>query len=106
MGSKHSGGDRNIAWPTAWIAVMGAQGGVDTLNKRDMAAAQDSAAKRTELITAYEDMLLNPYIAAERGYVDSVIEPSQTRAFITRALRTLRTKRAQLPPKKHGNIPL
>jgi propionyl-CoA carboxylase beta chain len=106
MGSKHLGADINIAWPSAQIAVMGAQGAVDILNKRDIAAAEDPVAKRSELITAYEDMLLNPYIAAERGYVDSVIEPSQTRAFITRALRTLRTKRAQLPPKKHGNIPL
>ncbi len=106
MGSKHLGADINIAWPTAQIAVMGAQGAVDILNKRDIAAAEDPAAKRTELITAYEDTLLNPYIAAERGYVDSVIEPSLTRAFITRALRTLRTKREQLPPKKHGNIPL
>ncbi|MGH3415188.1 MAG: acyl-CoA carboxylase subunit beta [Actinocrinis sp.] len=106
MGSKHLGADVNIAWPTAQIAVMGAQGAVDVLNKRDIAAAEDPAAKRAELISAYEDTLLNPYIAAERGYVDSVIEPSQTRAFITRALRTLRTKREQLPPKKHGNIPL
>jgi len=106
MGSKHLGADINIAWPTAQIAVMGAQGAVDILNKRDIAAAEDPQSKRAELITAYEDTLLNPYIAAERGYVDSVIEPSQTRAFITRALRTLRTKRAQLPPKKHGNIPL
>jgi propionyl-CoA carboxylase beta chain len=106
MGSKHLGADINVAWPTAQIAVMGAQGAVDVLNKREIAAAEDPAAKRAELITAYEDTLLNPYIAAERGYVDSVIEPSQTRAFVARALRTLRTKRAQLPPKKHGNIPL
>ncbi|HEV2348113.1 MAG TPA: acyl-CoA carboxylase subunit beta [Actinocrinis sp.] len=106
MGSKHLGADINVAWPTAQIAVMGAQGAVDILNKRDIAGAEDPAAKRSELITAYEDTLLNPYIAAERGYVDSVIEPSQTRAFIARALRMLRTKRAQLPPKKHGNIPL
>jgi propionyl-CoA carboxylase beta chain len=106
MGSKHLGADINVAWPTAQIAVMGAQGAVDILNKRDIAGAEDPAGKRAELITAYEDMLLNPYIAAERGYVDSVIEPSQTRAFVTRALRTLRTKRSQLPPKKHGNIPL
>jgi propionyl-CoA carboxylase beta chain len=106
MGSKHLGADINVAWPTAQIAVMGASGAVDVLYKRDLAAAEDRAAMRTELITNYEDTLMNPYIAAERGYVDSVIEPSQTRAFVTRALRTLRTKRAQLPPKKHGNIPL
>jgi propionyl-CoA carboxylase beta chain len=106
MGSKHLGADINVAWPTAQIAVMGAPGAVDVLNKRELAAAEDPAALRNELITAYEDTLMNPYIAAERGYVDSVIEPSQTRVFVARALRTLRTKRAQLPPKKHGNIPL
>jgi propionyl-CoA carboxylase beta chain len=106
MGSKHLGADVNIAWPSAQIAVMGAQGAVDILNKRDIAGATEPSVKRAELIQAYEDTLLNPYIAAERGYVDSVIEPSQTRAFVTRALRILRTKRAQLPPKKHGNIPL
>jgi len=106
MGSKHLGADINVAWPTAQIAVMGASGAVDVLHKRDLAAAEDRAATRAGLITDYEDTLMNPYIAAERGYVDSVIEPSQTRAFVTRTLRTLRTKRAQLPPKKHGNIPL
>jgi propionyl-CoA carboxylase beta chain len=106
MGSKHLGADINVAWATAQFAVMGAPGAVDVLNKRELAAAEDPAALRNELITAYEDTLMNPYIAAERGYVDSVIEPSQTRAFVARALRTLRTKRAELPPKKHGNIPL
>ncbi len=106
MGSKHLGADINVAWPTAEIAVMGAPGAVDVLYKRDLAAAEDRATMRAGLITDYEDTLMNPYIAAERGYVDTVIEPSQTRAFVTRALRTLRTKRAQLPPKKHGNIPL
>jgi propionyl-CoA carboxylase beta chain len=106
MGSKHLGADLNVAWPTAQIAVMGAQGAVDVIARREVAAAPDPAARRAELIADYEDTLLNPYIAAERGYVDSVIEPSQTRAYVTRALRTLRTKRATLPPKKHGNIPL
>jgi propionyl-CoA carboxylase beta chain len=106
MGSKHLGADINVAWPTAQIAVMGASGAVDVLYKRDLAAAEDRAALRAQLVTDYEDTLMNPYIAAERGYVDSVIEPSQTRAFVARALRTLRSKRAQLPPKKHGNIPL
>ncbi|HEY3873524.1 MAG TPA: acyl-CoA carboxylase subunit beta [Actinocrinis sp.] len=106
MGSKHLGADLNFAWPTAQFAVMGASGAVDILYKRELAAADDRASTRAELITEYEDALLNPYIAAERGYVDSVIEPSQTRVHITRALRTLRTKRAEMPPKKHGNIPL
>ena len=106
MGSKHLGADINVAWPTAQIAVMGAQGAVNILGRKELAEAEDVEAKRAELISEYEDALLNPYIAAERGYVDSVIEPSQTRAFVARALRTLRSKRATLPPKKHGNIPL
>jgi propionyl-CoA carboxylase beta chain len=106
MGSKHLGADLNVAWPTAQIAVMGAQGAVDVIRRRDVQAAADPAAKRAELIADYEDALLNPWIAAERGYVDSVIEPSQTRVYVSRALRTLRTKRETLPPKKHGNIPL
>ena len=106
MGSKHLGVDINLAWPTAQIAVMGASGAVNILGKRDLSAAEDPEAKRAELIAEYEDTLFNPYIAAERGYVDSVIEPADTRVFVTRALRTLRTKRATLPPKKHGNIPL
>ena len=106
MGSKHLGADLNFAWPTAQFAVMGAPGAVDILYKRELAAADDRPAARAKLITEYEDAFLNPYVAAERGYVDSVIEPSQTRAFVTRALRTLRTKRAEMPPKKHGNIPL
>ena len=106
MGSKHLGADINVAWPTAQIAVMGAQGAVNILRRKEIAEAEDVEAKRAELIAEYEDTLFNPYVAAERGYVDSVIEPSQTRAFVARALRTLRTKRATLPPKKHGNIPL
>jgi propionyl-CoA carboxylase beta chain len=106
MGSKHLGADMNFAWPTAQIAVMGAQGAVNILYRGELAAADDAAARRAELIQQYEDTLANPYIAAERGYVDAVIPPSQTRAQVTRALRTLRTKRETLPPKKHGNIPL
>ena len=106
MGSKHLGADINVAWPTAQIAVMGAQGAVNILRRKEILEAEDVEAKRAELIAEYEDTLFNPYIAAERGYVDSVIEPAQTRAFVARALRTLRTKRATQPPKKHGNIPL
>ena len=106
MGSKHLGADINVAWPTAQIAVMGAQGAVNILRRKEILEAEDVEATRAELIAEYEDTLFNPYIAAERGYVDSVIEPAQTRAFVARALRTLRTKRATLPPKKHGNIPL
>jgi propionyl-CoA carboxylase beta chain len=109
MGSKHLGGDINLAWPTAQIAVMGADGAVDILYRRDLAAIEDPderAADRAAKVTEYEDTLFNPYIAAERGYVDAIIRPSETRSQIVRALRTLANKRQTLPPRKHGNIPL
>ncbi|TWD82062.1 propionyl-CoA carboxylase carboxyltransferase subunit [Kribbella amoyensis] len=106
MGSKHLGADMNIAWPTAQIAVMGAQGAVNILYRRELAATEDAEGRRQQLITEYEDHLANPYVAAERGYIDAVIKPSETRSEIIRALRLLRTKRDTLPPKKHGNIPL
>ncbi len=109
MGSKHLGADLNLAWPTAQIAVMGAQGAVNILHRRTIAEAatpQEADEVRARLIAEYEDTLLNPYVAAERGYVDAVIEPSKTRGQLVKALRTLRNKRESLPPKKHGNIPL
>jgi propionyl-CoA carboxylase beta chain len=106
MGSKHLGADLNLAWPTAQIAVMGAQGAVNILYRSELAAAEDPEALRAEKIAEYEPTLANPYIAAERGYVDAVIRPSATRAHIVKGLRALRTKRETLPPKKHGNIPL
>ncbi len=106
MGSKHLGADMNIAWPSAQIAVMGAQGAVNILYRNELKDADDPEARRAELITEYEDTLANPYVAAERGYVDAVIAPHETRIEIVRALRLLRSKRATLPPKKHGNIPL
>jgi propionyl-CoA carboxylase beta chain len=106
MGSKHLGGDINLAWPTAQIAVMGAQGAVNILYRRELADASDQNKLRDELVTEYEDRLANPYIAAERGYVDAVIRPAETRSQVTRALRSLHGKRQTLPPKKHGNIPL
>jgi propionyl-CoA carboxylase beta chain len=106
MGSKHLGADMNFAWPTAQIAVMGAQGAVNILYRQELKNAGDPAAERVRLVTEYEDTLANPYIAAERGYVDAVIKPSATRVQLVRALRALRTKRETLPPKKHGNIPL
>jgi propionyl-CoA carboxylase beta chain len=106
MGSKHLGGDINLAWPTAQIAVMGAQGAVNILYRRELAAAPDADARRARRVAEYEDALANPYIAAERGYVDVVIRPAETRSQVIRALRALRTKRQTLPPKKHGNIPL
>jgi propionyl-CoA carboxylase beta chain len=106
MGSKHLGADINLAWPTAQIAVMGSQGAVNILYRRELAEAEDPDTRRAELMTAYDDELANPYLAAERGYVDAVIAPHETRAEMVRSLRLLRTKREQLPPKKHGNIPL
>jgi propionyl-CoA carboxylase beta chain len=106
MGSKHLRADVNLAWPTAEIAVMGAQGAVNILHRRTLAGAPDPDGVRKELVADYEDHFANPYIAAERGYVDAVIKPSATRREVIRALRLLRTKRESLPPKKHGNIPL
>ncbi|MDQ2757615.1 MAG: acyl-CoA carboxylase subunit beta [Actinomycetota bacterium] len=110
MGSKHLGADINLAWPTAQIAVMGAQGAVNILYRKEIAAAEaaggDVEKTRQEFVREYEEQLANPYIAAERGYVDTVISPCNTRMNVTRALRALRTKRETLPPKKHGNIPL
>jgi propionyl-CoA carboxylase beta chain len=106
MGSKHLGADMNVAWPTAQIAVMGAQGAVNILHRRALGKANNPEELRARLVQEYEDTLVNPYIAAERGYIDSVIPPSQTRAYVIKALRTLRNKRESLPAKKHGNIPL
>lgn len=110
MGSKHLGADVNLAWPTAEIAVMGAQGATNILYRRQLNEASergdDVEQVRAELQQEYEDTLCNPYVAAERGYVDSVIPPSHTRGYVARNLRMLRDKRATLPAKKHGNIPL
>ncbi len=110
MGSKQLGADINLAWPTAQIAVMGAGGAVNILQRGALKAVADAGgdveAERIRLVGEYEDALVNPYDAAERGYVDAVIEPSETRLQVVRGLRALRTKRASLPPKKHGNIPL
>jgi len=108
MGSKHLGADVNIAWPTAQIAVTGAQGAVSILYRKDLRGLEgdELAARRAELQTDYEDTLCNPYIAADRGYIDGVIPPSHTRGHVGRALRMLATKREAAPARKHGNIPL
>ncbi|CAB4591488.1 MAG: methylmalonyl-CoA carboxyltransferase [Actinobacteria bacterium] len=106
MGSKYLGSDINFAWPSAEIAVMGAQGAVNILYRKELAASKDPVGKRAELINEYNDSLANPYLAAERGTIDTVIEPNQSRAYITKAFRTLKTKRDTLPARKHGNIPL
>ncbi|NPC95712.1 acyl-CoA carboxylase subunit beta [Nocardioides sp. zg-DK7169] len=110
MASKHLGADMNIAWPSAQIAVMGAQGAANIIHRKELAAVEaaggDVEARRAELIDEYETTLANPYIAAERGYVDAVIAPHETRSEVVRSLRLLRSKRESLPAKKHGNIPL
>jgi len=108
MGSKHLGGDINLAWPTAQIAVTGAAGAVRILYRRELTelAGDELATRRIELQQDYEDTLCNPYVAADRGYIDAVIPPSHTRGHIGRTLRMLATKREAVPPRKHGNIPL
>jgi propionyl-CoA carboxylase beta chain len=106
MASKHIRADVNLAWPTAEIAVMGAEGAVKTIFRRDIAAAADKSAKTKELIDSYTERFANPYIAAQYGYVDDVIEARKTRAAIATALDMLRGKRVERPKRKHGNIPL
>ncbi len=106
MSSKHIRGDANFAWPTAEIAVMGPEGAVNILYRREMDAAADPAAFREAKIREYREKFANPYVAAERGYVDEVIEPRDTRARLCAMLEVLKTKRDTNPPRKHGNIPL
>ena len=106
MGSKYLGSDINFAWPSAEIAVMGAQGAVNILYRKEIAEAKDVDATRKELVDDYTEKFSNPYLAAERGTIDSVIEPEDSRQYITKAFRTLKTKRDILPARKHGNIPL
>ncbi len=110
MGSKQLGADINLAWPTAEIAVMGGQGAVNILYRNQISEArergEDVTALRQKLATEYAYNVASPYLAAERGELDTVIEPAATRVAIIKALRSLRTKRAAMPPKKHGNIPL
>jgi propionyl-CoA carboxylase beta subunit len=106
MSSKHIRTDLNFAWPTAEIAVMGAEGAVNILYKRELDAAADVAAARAAKIAEYREKFANPYVAAQRGFVDEIIRPHQTRAKLINGLETLDTKRDKNPPKKHGNIPL
>jgi len=106
MGSKHIRTDINFAWPTAEIAVMGPEGAVDILYRRELAEASDKASARRSRVNEIQEKFANPYIAAKRGFVDEVIEPSQTRPKLIRALALLENKRDTNPPKKHGNIPL
>jgi acetyl-CoA carboxylase carboxyltransferase component len=106
MSSKHIRGDFNFAWPTAEVAVMGPEGAVNIVFRHELAEADDAVARRSELIDDYRERFANPYVAAERGYVDDVIEPRRTRPVLIDALETARTKRVPRPARKHGNIPL
>ena len=106
MSSKHIRGDANFAWPSAEIAVMGPKGAVEIIFKREIEEAVDHAAAEAAKIEEYRDRFANPYTAAERGYIDDVIDARHTRARLCRTLDMLRTKRDRNPPKKHGNIPL
>lgn len=106
MCSKDLGADRVLAWPTAEVAVMGAEGAAEIVFRKEIDGADDKPAKRQELIGLYRDAFSNPYVAAGRRLVDDVIEPSQTRRYLAQALHALETKRELRPSKKHGLIPL
>jgi propionyl-CoA carboxylase beta chain len=106
MSSKHIRGDWNVAWPTAELAVMGSEGAVNILHRKELGMSDDPDTLRREKIEQYEDTFANPYIAAGLGYIDDVIEPADTRQRVISALRSLRNKRQETPRKKHGNIPL
>ncbi len=106
MDSKSTGSDLSFAWPSAELAVMGPQGAVEIINRRELQQAADPAARRDELVEEYTERYANPYIAAERGYVDDVIDPADTRAIVIAGFDALRSKREELPARKHGIIPL
>ena len=106
MNSKHIRSDLNLAWPTAEIAVMGPDGAVNIIFRRELAEAEDPVARKAELVQDYREHFANPYVAAQRGYIDDIIEPKETRPRLINALHMLQNKRDSNPPKKHGNIPL
>jgi propionyl-CoA carboxylase beta chain len=106
MSSKHIRGDINLAWPTAEIAVMGAEGAINLLYRRELVGAEDPDARRRQLVEEYREAFANPFVAASWGYLDDIIEPHQTRPRLINALEMLQNKRDENPPKKHGNIPL
>jgi len=106
MCAKDLGADRVVAWPTAQIAVMGAEGAAEIVFRREIDAAEDKAGRRKELIEEYRETFANPYVSAARGFVDDIIEPAETRKYLAQALEALHTKRERRPPKKHGLIPL
>jgi acetyl-CoA carboxylase carboxyltransferase component len=106
MNSKSIGADLAYAWPTAELAVMGPQGAVEIVYRRELQQAADPVARRAELVSDYTEKYANPYNAAERGYIDDVIDPAETRIKLIAGLKMLQTKRAELPRRKHGNMPL
>jgi propionyl-CoA carboxylase beta chain len=106
MASKHIRTDVNFAWPTAEIAVMGAEGAVGVLYRREIGEAADKESARRARVEEFEEKFANPYVAAERGFIDEIIEPALTRRKLISALTLLENKRDTNPPKKHGNIPL
>ncbi len=106
LGSKHIRADANLAWPSAEIAVMGPEGAINIIFRDELSKSKEPATKRKELAESYREKFANPYIAAERGYLDDVIEPSETREVLINYLEALMTKREARPPRKHGNIPL
>ena len=106
MASKHIRADLNFVYPTGEIAVMGPEGAVNIIYRRELDGAEDVTAKRSELVASYKDLFANPIKAAELGYVDAIIEPADTRRVLASALDALASKRDENPPKKHGNIPL
>jgi propionyl-CoA carboxylase beta chain len=106
MSSKHLRGDINFAWPGAEIAVMGAEGAVNIISRKAIAASDDPEETRQQLVSEYEDKFSNPYFAASRGYIDDIIDPAETRPKLIRALEILENKVDTNPQRKHGNIPL
>ena len=106
MNSKSIGADLAYAWPSAELAVMGPEGAVEIVYRRDLAEAADPVGRRRELVDEYTERYANPYAAAERGYVDDVIDPAETRRVLVRSLALLTSKREELPKRKHGNMPL
>jgi acetyl-CoA carboxylase carboxyltransferase component len=106
MDSKSIGTDLSYAWPFAELAVMGPEGAVEIVHRRELQEAADPAQRRAELVASYTERFTTPYVAAERGYVDDVVDPAETRRVLARSLEMLASKREDLPKRKHGNIPL
>jgi acetyl-CoA carboxylase carboxyltransferase component len=106
MNSKSIGADLAYAWPSAELAVMGPSGAVEIVYRNELKQADDPVARRAELVEEYTERYANPYLAAERGYVDDVIDPAETRVKLIKGLELLRAKREELPRRKHGNVPL